>query len=775
MPAYHIHIEGQVQGVGFRPHVYRLARKSGLKGWVSNGMDGVHIEVAGDEEAVKKFTREILHRPPENARILFHTIHQVRSLPHEDFRIAQSSADGISNLLLTPDLGLCEACRKEILDPANRRNQYAFTTCIHCGPRYSIIRSLPYDRENTTMNSFEPCAACEAEFHDPENRRHFSQTNSCPSCGISLKLLDNQGKLLSLNQEVIISLVCAGLAYGKIICVKGIGGFLLLADATDKESVRTLRKRKHRASKPFALLYPNLDRIREDAEVSKEEASYLTSIQSPIVLLRLKRNVKREICVNELSPGLDRIGVMLPYSPLLALIMEKWGKPIVATSGNLSGSPIFYEDERTFRNLSAVADFFVTNNRDIVVPQDDSVIQFTRKAKQKIFLRRSRGFAPTYVPGSPIKYEGAVLAMGGELKSSFALVNQGNLYVSQFLGDLGDFETQRSYQHTMKHMLALLHASPEKIIVDQHPGYFSSATGRQMGQQWNVPVKAVQHHIAHFSAVMAENGLEEAGEPVLGVIWDGTGWGDDRAIWGGEFFLYDNHQFARVAHLDYFDHVLGDKLSREPRLSALSLCHEIPEARAILRPKFTDTEWELYTRMLAQPGLMKTSSMGRLFDALASLLGLCDKSTYEGEAAMYLETLASEADEEPMLPRARWCLGSDLSLNAFMKTIISEILHGTPPATIAYHVHQGLVGWIAGIASREQVKKIAFSGGVFQNGLLVDLIHKILGDKYELYFHDQLSPNDECIGFGQLAYDRIQQFHTINASEKSNRRELVTT
>ncbi len=776
MPAYHIHIEGQVQGVGFRPHVYRLAKKSGLKGWVNNGVDGVHIEVAGDEQTIRKFTLEILQHPPENARIVFHTLRKIQASRYDDFRITESSTAGVPNLLLTPDLGLCDSCRKEILDPTDRRSQYAFTTCIHCGPRYSIIQRLPYDRESTTMHSFEQCDPCEAEYHDPEDRRYFSQTNSCSACGISLRLLDNQGKLISMSQEAILSLICAGLAFGKIICIKGIGGFLLLTDATNKESIRMLRKRKHRPGKPFALLYPNIDRIKEDAYVSSEEETQLASIESPIVLLRVKQQVTHEICVSDLAPGLSRMGVMLPYSPLLALLMEKWKKPVVATSANMSGSPIFYEDEKAFRNLSAVADFFVTNNRDILVPQDDSVIQYTEKTKQKITLRRSRGFAPTYIPDSPIKAEATTLAMGGELKSSFALVNQGNIYVSQYLGDLEDYETQRSYQHTLKHMLGLLNTSPTRIIVDQHPGYFSSANGRKLGHQWNVPVKAVQHHIAHFSAVLGENSLEDTEGPVLGVIWDGTGWGEDRAVWGGEFFLYAHHQFSRVGHLDYFDHLLGDKISREPRLSALALCGTIPEAKTILRPKFTDAEWQLYTRMLSQPGLMKTSSMGRLFDGLASLLGLCDKSSYEGEAAMYLEALASEATAEPMLPRGRWCLGSNLSLNALMKIIVDEILHGTPHATIAYHFHLGLVGWIAGTASKERIRKIAFSGGVFQNGLLVDLIKELLSDKYELYFHRQLSPNDECIGFGQLAYDRIQQYHTAIASEKSSsRRELVTT
>lgn len=774
MPAYHLHIEGQVQGVGFRPHVSRIARKLSLKGWVSNGVDGVHIEVAGEEKFVRKFTREVLQRPPKNAIILHHTFQEIDSSEYGEFEIRESSSTGRANVLLTPDLGLCDECRNEILDPSNRRSQYAFTTCIHCGPRYSIVQHLPYDRENTTMRPFGQCAACAAEYHDEDDRRYYSQTNSCSSCGISLHLMDNEGTLISENSHDIIARVCGGLVNGKIICLKGIGGFLLLTDASNEEAIATLRNRKHRPLKPFALLYPNFERIKEDAEVSIEEETSLKSIQSPIVLLKLKQGVKHDISIHALAPGLNRIGVMLPYNPLLALIMEKWKKPIVATSGNMSGSPIFYEYEKAFNNLSSVADLFVTNNRDIVVPQDDSVVQFSPSSQQRIFLRRSRGFAPTYVHPSGRKFIGTRLAMGGELKSSFALVNQGNMYISQYLGDLEDFETQQSYEHTLHHILNLFHAEPERIVIDRHPGYFSSAAGKERAKQGNIPIKSVQHHLAHFSAVLAENDLEASKETILGVIWDGTGWGDDGAVWGGEFFTYSGRQFSRVAHLDYFDHVMGDKLSREPRLCALSLCHGIPEAESILRPKFTDTEWDLYSRMLSQPGQLKTSSVGRLFDGLASLLGLCDRSSYEGEAALYLEALASGAKVNVMLPRARWCLGSDLSLRAFMKTIVDEILIGTAPETIAYDIHMGLVGWIAGIAFRESVNKIAFSGGVFQNAMLVDLIHKVLDDKYDLYFHQQLSPNDECIAFGQLAYDSIQQFHSIQHNDLALSREPIT-
>ena len=339
MPAYHLHIEGQVQGVGFRPNVYRIARKLSLKGWVSNGVDGVHIEIAGEEKYVQKFTREVLQHAPKNAIILHYTFHEIDSSDYNEFEIRESSSAGVANVLLTPDLGLCEDCRDEILDPSNRRYHYPFTTCIHCGPRYSIVQRLPYDRENTTMHSFQQCAPCTAEYGDVDNRRYYSQTNSCSSCGVSLQMMDRQGVVVSEDRDTIIDKTCAALEDGKIVCLKGIGGFLLLTDACNEEAIMTLRNRKHRPSKPFALLYPNLEKIKEDAEVSFAEETSLKSIQAPIVLLKLKGDVNHNISVHALAPGLNRIGVMLPYNPLLAILMEKWKKPLVATSGNISGSP----------------------------------------------------------------------------------------------------------------------------------------------------------------------------------------------------------------------------------------------------------------------------------------------------------------------------------------------------------------------------------------------------------------------------------------------------
>lgn len=761
MPSYRLHLEGQVQGIGFRPHVFRLAQRLGLTGWVKNGKDGVHIQIGGSEDSCRSFIEEIIQLSPRHARITRQQIELIENPGLKDFKIIQSDNEAASNLLLTPDLGLCDDCRKEMRNSSDRRYEYAFTTCTNCGPRYSIIRSLPYDRENTTMSDFEICPSCHHEFENPENRRYYSQTNSCSVCGVTLSLLDNQGKLLTQTEREIVDHVSDSLRQGEIIAVKGIGGFLLLVDATNADAITRLRLRKHRPSKPFALLYPSLALVEKHVELSKLEKEALQSTENPIVLLTISPRAKNELAIDQISPGLMRIGIMLPGNPLLELLAAHWGKPLIATSGNVSGSPIFYEDEKAIANLSNIADYFVVNNRDIVVPQDDSVIQFTGDQHQ-IILRRSRGLAPTFLPNR-LHSEQTIFAAGGELKSSFAFLNKENLYISQYLGDLESFETQGTYHDLLNHFIKLLEAKPSKVLVDAHPNYHSSKIGKELAASWEVPVIPVQHHIAHFSAVLGENELLQSKERVLGVIWDGTGWGEDGQIWGGEFFIYNDYHFKRVSHLDYFDHLLGDKTSREPRLSAMSLCFDLEEAHSLIKPKFNFTEWNLYSGMLQRSENLKTSSMGRLFDGVACLLGLCDKSSYEGEAALLLEACATGASSQIDLP----AIQNEFSSKSYLRNLVVEIQMGTPKEILAYQFHVTLVNWIGEVAVRQGIKNLAFSGGVFQNALLSSLIHKTLGKNFNLYFHKQLSPNDESIGFGQLAYDQIQKMKTISNHEES--------
>lgn len=768
MPTYQFHIQGQVQGVGFRPFVSRMAKRLDLNGWVNNGKDGVHIHVSGSEDACRVFIKELKSNPPPLANITSMQMELIETLESKDFRIIESDKEANADLLLTPDVGLCDVCRSEIKDLVNRRFEYAFTTCTNCGPRYSIIQSLPYDRENTTMSDFEICPSCQHEFEDPEDRRYYSQTNSCSVCGVTLSLLDNQGKMLTQVEKEVIDFVADALSHGKIIAIKGIGGFLLLVDAANSNAIKLLRERKQRPSKPFALLYPSLEMIEVDAIVSQIERQELKSIVNPIVLLTVRRNAKHNLALEQISPGLSRIGVMLPCTPLLELIADRYGKPLVATSGNISGSPIFYQNNKALENLSGIADYFVVDNRDIVVPQDDSVVQFT-PGDHRIILRRSRGMAPTYLPNPFTNKKQTVFAAGSDLKCSFAFLNRGNLCISQYLGDLESFETQEVYQRVLNHFLKLFDAKPSYILVDSHPNYYSSQIGKELAATWEAPVIEVQHHIAHFSAVLAENKLIQSPEPVLGIIWDGTGWGDDGQIWGGEFFIYDHFCFNRVLHLDYVDHLLGDKTSREPRLSALSLCFDLEEAHGLIKQKFSSIEWDLYNGMLQRPGNLKTSSMGRLFDGVASLLGLCDKSSYEGEAALLLEACATSASVKMD------SLGhqSNFSLKSYLKKLVIEIQLGTPKEILAFQFHLALVHWIEEVAMYQEIKNLAFSGGVFQNTLLTDLILNRLGSNYKFYFNKQVSPNDECIGFGQLAYDEIQSNKAISLMGKKLKTETI--
>jgi hydrogenase maturation protein HypF len=780
MYTYHIHIEGQVQGVGFRPFVYKLAIAHGIPGTVSNGVDGVHIRFTSSESLAQVFYQKLLAAPPVRAKVLRHSLQEVAASQFTDFQIIESKKSGRPKLLPTPDLGLCDDCRREIHDPTNRRFGYPFTTCIHCGPRYSILRSLPYDRERTTMLPFKMCPSCQAEYDSPVTRRHFSQTNTCPDCAVELQWWEKAGEGFQqkpgLAPDACISLAISRLAEGGIIAVKGIGGYLLVCDATNPRAVATLRKRKHRPSKPFALMYPNLETLKRDVIVGEAEAAAFLSIESPIVLCRLRAKPASGIAVAEVAPQLDRIGAMQPYTPLFELILAKWGKPIVATSGNLSGSPIFYEDEKARENLGSFVDAFLSNDREILLPQDDSVVQFSPENHQVIMLRRSRGFAPTLIHAGFQGQSSTCLAMGADLKSSFALQHAGNTYTSQYLGDLESLDTQENFEKTLQHLLGLFKTRPQQVVLDKHPAYFSATFGRKLAEEWQVPVLEVQHHVAHFAAVLAENQLLTSEEPILGLTWDGTGWGDDGQIWGGEFFSFENGQFERVAHFQYFPHFLGDKMSREPRLSALALCQGLPQAEAWLRPHFTEKEWALYQKLLVrESGKMDTSSVGRLFDGVAALLGLQAVSSFEGEAAMRLEALAHKFQPSGNRATSYGLPFSEgkIQTKPLLEGVLADLESGIEKEEIAYKFHLCLARLVGQVALFFGIKKIAFSGGVFQNSLLIDLIINELGSEFELYFHKQLSPNDECISFGQLAVAQLQTLaaeHTaFNSSVKKSR------
>lgn len=764
MKCFHIHIEGQVQGVGFRPFVYRLAHELNVHGWVSNGVDGVHIEAEGELEHLQDFIDRLQGEAPPISVITNIAVDETSVKHFEKFKIIESTASGKPNLLITPDIGLCNECKAEIHDVDNPRYGYPFTTCTHCGPRYSILKSLPYDRPTTTMHKFVMCARCAEEYSNPLNRRYYSQTNSCPDCPVHAWMLNAAGEKVANNWSEAFPLLMDALHDGKIIAMKGIGGYLLLADATNYTAIQTLRDRKHRPTKPFALMYPDAETLRQDAVVSDVEIREFNSVQSPIVLVSVRDFPASGICTDIIAPGLNKIGVMQPYTAMFEWLMREWTKPLLATSANVSGSPILYKDDEAFQSLNTMADYFLVHDREIVIAQDDSVVQFSPQQKQRIVLRRSRGFAPAS-PRDAFTAE-TILAMGADMKSTFSLQANGRIYSSQYLGDLESYESQESFRKTLFHLLDLVKARPDRVVIDAHPYYYSAQLGKTLAEEWGVPVSIVQHHKAHAYAVLAESDLLNVAEPMLTVVWDGTGFGDDGNIWGGEFFEYMEGSLERIGHMHYAPVWQGDKMAVDTRLSALFIGRNSERVLRYLQPDFSDVVWQYYSKLLNAVPHVHTSSMGRLFDAVACLTGISKLNTFEGESAMRLEALA-EFGTTPVRYHVRW-KDTILDTENLLNQIILDIKEGIRHEKIAYKFHAYLADVISSIVSSKRYTKIALSGGVFQNALLVDLIaDRLVGN--EIFVHQELSPNDENISFGQLAYVTS----AVVQAEETKKQELI--
>ena len=767
---------GQVQGVGFRPYVYRMAHKFRINGEVYNAIDGVHIFFNASETGAEEFYQSLISNAPAVSHITASIIKETANQNFTEFKIINSESKGQYNVLLTPDFAMCADCRKELKSDssANRRVSYPFITCTNCGPRYSIINCLPYDREHTSMNSFDMCPSCKHEYNEPTDRRYYSQTNSCADCGIGLLLHSEEKELPEKDYNTIIQKAIHILEEGKIIAVKGIGGYLLLCDAVNKETISRLRNNKQRPSKPFALMYPNVEILRSDVLLSAAEEETLLSPSAPVLLLQLKENISSDICLSAIAPGLNQVGAMLPYAPVYELLLSAYNKPVIATSANISNSPIVYKDDDAFGQLNNMADFVISNNREIVVPQDDSVIKFSSFESQKIVIRRSRGLAPTYINAHLRLPKENILATGALLKSTFTLTHQQNIYISQYLGDLDNYDVQKNYLHCVEHFFKVFKTQPQIILTDKHPDYFSTNYGVDLAKALNTPVKHYQHHEAHFAAVLGENNLLNDDKPVLGVIWDGAGLGNDGNVWGGEFFIYKNYEFERCNHFSYFDYLLGDKMAREPRISALAATAGLDDTAILLKKKFSATEWLNYQKLLQKKGILKTSSVGRLFDAVASLLGLADISSYEGEAAMYLENLAVNYFRKNGFNITetyfyKESIGLEISTDKMFAKLMTDIRNGKDKGFIAAKFHYSLADLVKTIATKLNIKNIALSGGVFQNTLLVDLIKKQMKPDQNLFLHCQLSSNDECISFGQLCCYIIEEQKQKYSSTKNNK------
>ncbi|GAA4435958.1 carbamoyltransferase HypF [Pontibacter saemangeumensis] len=722
-----------------------------------NQSDGLYIKVKGEAQQVLDFYGQLKCHPPALARIQSASIESIGEEDLAGFQIIKESPSVVANLILTPDLAMCASCRSEIKDSTNRRYNYAFTTCTCCGPRYSIMAKLPYEREHTTMAPFAMCEQCEREYDDPENRRYFSQTNSCPACPVLLILYTVRQQMVTADQQAIIPAAVQLLQEGYIIAVKGIGGYLLLADATNAQTIRTLRARKRRPSKPFALMYPDLETAQRDVQLKEEEIELLQGTASPIVLAQKKTHPAAGTEAELVAPRLNKLGVMLPYTPLFELLLSQLKKPVIATSANTHGHHISFRDQDVFRELAGIADYVLQHDRDILVSQDDSVVQVTPRHRQSILLRRSRGFAPSVVREATAKE--SFLALGADQKSTFSFTSSGNLYISQYLGNLSFYDNVLNLEQSLEHLASLYGFSPSHILTDKHPDYTSVILGKRLAQQYNLPCEEVQHHEAHFAAVLDENQLLESQEPVLGVIWDGTGLGNDNLIRGGEFLLLQNNRITPLAQIEPYPHLAGDKMAIEPRLSALALCFDAPGAEALLKLYYSTAEWKLYQSILQGAGYKRqTTSMGRIFDAAAALLGLCSQMSYEGEAAMLLE--ASAAREPELYGVAGYALdvfnGKNISFLYIIRQIIKDVQQGLGTEHIAAKFHVTLVEVVRIVAEHYALKRIAFSGGVFQNCLLTDLLIDKLSPDFQLYFHQQLPPNDECVSYGQLAWMQLK-------------------
>ena len=737
MLTWELHITGRVQGVGFRPHVYRLARSLGLGGVVRNGNDGVRVIFNAHETQATEFRDQLLQAPPPLAVITEHDLTAVATESFPDFRIGESRDTTQPDLLVAPDFATCPNCRHEIDNFEDRRYEYAFTTCTDCGPRYAIASALPYDRERTTMAGFTMCPACAAEYRDPENRRHFSQTNSCNDCGISLTLIDGGGARTRVRGLVEVAKL---LRTARIVAVKGSAGYLLLADAADGDTVARLRTLKNRPHKPLAILYPTADAVVGTYYPGARVMAELTSTAAPIVLVKTTDAARKSLATEVIAPGLDRIGVSLPNNPLLYLIAKYFNGPLIATSANVSGEPISGEGQA--EEVARLADYVVDHDLPIAQPQDDSLVAYTEGAKQRIVLRRGRGLAPALNPPAAQPAGPDLLACGADLKGGIGLRANNRFYLSPFLGDLEGLRTQTRFRATLGHLTGLSRAKPTRILTDRHPAYFSSGLGEALAETDGLDVVTVPHHEAHFAAILGEHNLLDVSRPVLGVVWDGTGLGTDGHIWGGEFFRYGDRRMERVGHLPYFPHLGGEKMAREPRYAALAWVGDDERAHDRFAGSFGTLPLNNLLHLRPRQKIM-TSSVGRLFDAVAYLLGLAETQTYEGMAALQLEQLArTELRRNPDL--------EPYTFERLREAILGDLDH-RPAAEIAARFHCTLVEWVRQTAADQKTSRIAFSGGVFQNTLLVDLLVERLAG-HTLYFHQQLPPNDENIAYGQLIH-----------------------
>jgi hydrogenase maturation protein HypF len=735
---------GAVQGVGFRPFVYRLAGDLDLAGWVENTNAGVTIEIEGAEDRVDEFRRRLPAERPARSWLSALHVETLDPLGEAGFTIRESAGQGGRSAVVLPDIATCPACLRELRERGNRRHRYPFINCTECGPRYSIVTDLPYDRARTTMARFAMCDACAREYRDPSDRRFHAEPIACPRCGPRLEMWDASGRLQASGYASLLR-GAAVLRAGGILAVKGLGGFHLAVDARDEAAVSELRRRKRREAKPLAVMVAGLEEARRHARVAPLEAALLSGPEAPIVLVPRSGH---EIAAS-LAPGNPNIGLILPYTPLHHLLLAEIGFPIVATSGNLSDEPLCTDEREAVRRLGGIADAFLVHDREIARPVDDSVVRVI--AGRAMLLRRARGYAP--LPVAAAGTDRAVLAVGAHLKNTVALTANGQVIVSPHIGDLGTAPAVDAFVHTVGLMERLYEQTPSTVACDAHPDSVSSRWAQRSGRT----VRPVQHHYAHVLATMADNDLEA---PTLGIAWDGTGYGLDGTIWGGEALHVTAAGFTRFAWLRPFPLPGGEAAVREPRRSALGLLWSLrgdalfEEGDPRLR-FFTAAERRVLRRMLAR-GLNcpRTSSAGRLFDAVAAIATGQAVSRFEGEAAMALEFAreGAEGDDRYGFDVQRGPEGIVLDWAPLVIGVARDVGDGVPTAVVSLRFHNTLAEMIAATARAAGERRVVLSGGCFQNKYLTErTVVRLRQEGFDPYWSKNVPPNDGGIAVGQIA------------------------
>ncbi len=738
-----VRVDGTVQGVGYRPFVYRLADELGLAGWVLNDERGVLVEAQGAADDVAAFVARLRDDAPPLADVRDVSAEDVAALDSTGFEIVSSVHGGVATAPVTPDSATCADCLAELADPDDRRHRYPFLNCTNCGPRFTIVQGIPYDRPATTMAGFVMCDACQAEYEDPLDRRFHAQPNACPACGPRARLLDREGEPIAVDDAV--AGAAQALLDGNIVAIKGLGGYHLACRADREEPVATLRARKHREERPFALLVRDVAMARTLVELSPDEERLLTSRERPIVLAR--RLVGAPIAAS-VAPGAPELGIMLPYTPLHQLLADDADVPLVMTSGNRSDEPIAFDDADALERLAPIADRFLVHDRPIATRTDDSVVRVVRE--RPLFMRRSRG----YVPGAlelPVATARDLLGTGAEQKNAFCLAKGDRAWPSHHIGDVKNFETLTSLRDGVKHFEALFEVRPEVVAHDLHPDYLST---RYAQEREGVQLVGVQHHHAHFAATLAEHG--ETG-PAVGAIYDGTGYGSDGTIWGGEILVGGLAEFERAGRLAGVWMPGGEGAIREPWRMACSWLTQMNAPLPAAFEPIVQQRWNMVARMVLKGvGCTSTSSAGRLFDAVAAMCGVRLEVSYEGQAAIEFEALADPGAVEPYPFVLQPLPPAVMNPKPAILAVLADLAAGVPVSTISARFHAGFaavtVQACALAAERTDVDLVVLSGGVFQNRLLLELTSGGLEEAgLRVLVPERLPPNDGQIAYGQVA------------------------